>query len=194
MCQCRRKEIWLSNSCAICVGVWDWKWHSEESKLWTSYPQSQDFDSAPKSGMGIRVQRCLHSLDRTLVEIAPWVGKNERMWQCYCYWGHFVKQRRGNSARPCSQISLPLSNSLSSALILLPIQCVCVCWPIKLTSELFSPIGSTWVYSVHFSLIRSILVLFGLFCPRRSTSVLSSTVNDRFTKQFSGKICWIVTF
>ena len=23
MCQCRRKDIWLSNSCAICVGVWD---------------------------------------------------------------------------------------------------------------------------------------------------------------------------
>ena len=40
ICQCRRKDIWLSNSCAICVGVWDWKWHSEESKLWTLYPQS----------------------------------------------------------------------------------------------------------------------------------------------------------
>ena len=23
MCQCRRKDIWSSNSCAMCVGVWD---------------------------------------------------------------------------------------------------------------------------------------------------------------------------
>ena len=49
-------------------------------------------------------------------------------------------------------------------------------WPIKLTSELFGPIGSSWVHSVLFGPLQSYSVHIGLIRSMMSSSVHFSSI------------------